>query len=79
MLTWGFDPALAVALRYLCAEGLLLDEGAKVSLTNSGVRFAEELLEDKSLLVQQKRDLSQIGRGITETMVDAVAKEWRRA
>lgn len=79
MVTWGFDPALAVALRYLYAEGLVLDEGVKVSLTESGGQFAKELLEDDSLLVQQKNDLSQVGRGITETMVDAIAKEWRKA
>lgn len=79
MVTWGFDPALAMALRYLCAEGLLFDEGVKVCLTDSGTQFAKALLEDKSLLVQQKNDLTQIGRGITETMVDAIAKEWKRA
>lgn len=79
MVTWGFDPALAVALRFLFAEGLLIDEGTKVSLSADGVAFAAALMEDKALLAPEKRDLALIGKGVTEAMVDAIAKEWRRA
>jgi hypothetical protein len=73
---WGFDPALAIALRYACAEGLIVLSKGGYELTDMGLLFARSIIEDQSMLNTEKELLKNTGKGITETMVDIVAKGW---
>jgi hypothetical protein len=77
MATWGFDPALAVALRYLCAEKLTVEGDGKFTLTPAGEAFALGIVSDKTAMLAVKGDLELIGKGVTEEMVKAVAREWK--
>lgn len=73
---WGFDPALAIALRYASAEGLVSVTGGGYQLTDTGQIFAKSVAEDPGVLEAEKRLLAEVGKGITEKMVEAVAKGW---
>jgi hypothetical protein len=77
MATWGFDPALAVALRYLCAEKLVIEDDGKFTLLPAGEAFAVGIVSDKTAMLAVKGDLELIGKGVTEEMVKAVAREWK--
>jgi len=73
---WGFDPALAIALRYAVAEGLVSVNGSGYQLTDLGQIFAKSIAAAPEVLVAEKALLIEVGKGITEKMVDAVAKGW---
>lgn len=74
---WGFDPALSIALRFAVAETLIHSVPTGYQITDRGKLFVEDIEKDPNLLSQEKEALRRIGKGITETMVDAVAKGWR--
>ena len=73
---WGFDPALAIALRYSCAEGLTTTTGGTYELTDLGRVFANSIIDQSDTLADEKKLLQRTGKNITEAMVDAVAKGW---
>lgn len=73
---WGFDPALAIALRYACAEGLIKATNAGYELTESGVEFARSIVSEPNVLTREKHLLNLTRKGITEAMVNEIAKEW---
>jgi len=73
---WGFDPALAIALKYAIEDRIVSGEGGGVQVSENGNKLLEFLLQDKELLSREKNSLKMIGKGITEKMVDSVAKGW---
>lgn len=73
---WGFDPALAIALRYAIAEGLVRTVSTGYELTDSGKIFAVAVANDQTIFVVDKAVLLAVGKNITEAMVDSVAKGW---
>ncbi|MDA4746662.1 hypothetical protein, partial [Enterobacter hormaechei] len=77
LAVWGFDPALAVVLRYLVGSELLSEANGKFTLQPEGHAFAKTIMADESLMRKVKRDLGVVGKGITEDMVSAVSKEWK--
>lgn len=76
---WGFDPVLAIAIRYAISEGLVRESHAGYEITELGESIAKEILSDANLLGTEKAALRLIGKGITEGMVEAVAKGWESA
>lgn len=77
MATWGFDPALAVALRFLHAEKLVVEDDGKFTLLPAGEKFAVGVVSDTTAMLAVKGHLKLIGKGVTEEMVKAVAREWK--
>lgn len=73
---WGFDPALAIALRYARAERLVSTTTGGYALEELGVLFAKSVLAEVDALVVEKELLKSVGKNITEGMVESVAKEW---
>ncbi|WP_305825806.1 hypothetical protein [Massilia brevitalea] len=73
---WGFDPALAIALRYAIAERFIESISNGYQLTNHGSSFIKEALKDAEIFSKERTDLAVIGKGITEAMVDKVVKDW---
>ena len=73
---WGFDPALSIALRFADAEMLVNSVSTGYQITDRGKLFVEDIEKDPELLLQEKEVLRRIGKGVTEGMVDAVAKGW---
>lgn len=74
--TWGFDPALAIGLRFAQAEQLLTQVSNGYALTEKGRDFIKNALKDPSIFAAERTALAEIGRGITEGMVEQVAKDW---
>jgi hypothetical protein len=74
--TWGFDPALAIALRYALAEKLIFQVANGYQLSDKGAQFITDALKDQEVFSQERVDLAVVGKKITETMVESVAKGW---
>ncbi|QQX86714.1 hypothetical protein JJQ59_28570 [Cupriavidus necator] len=76
---WGFDPALAIAIRYAVAEGLLRPTSTGYQISEKGQSFIDEVLKDAAVFRSERTFLKGIGKDITESMVEAVAKGWESA
>lgn len=76
---WGFDPALAIALRFAVAESLVTPTSTGYQLSEKGRAFVAEVLKDADAFAVERRLLTQIGKDITENMVEKVAKGWESA
>jgi hypothetical protein len=76
---WGFDPALAICLRYAVAEGLVTTVSTGYQLTDTGGALADAVLTRSDLFSRQKPLLNVIGKHVTEGMVEGVAKGWEGA
>ncbi len=76
---WGFDPAFAIALRYAIAEKLVREMSTGYELTDRGRIFAGQIANEQDIFITEKAVLTAIGKKITETMVDEVAKNWEAA
>ena len=73
---WGFDPALAIAVRFAIAEGLIHEASTAYELTDRGTMLVKDILKNPDIFSSDKKALVAIGKGITEGMVDDVAKGW---
>lgn len=76
---WGFDPALAIAIRYAVAEGLLRPTSTGYQIAEKGRSFIDKVLKDAGAFPSERVLLKEIGKEITENMVEAVAKGWESA
>lgn len=79
MTAWGFDPALAIAIRFAVAEDLVEPTSTGYQLTEKGRSFIAEVLKEASAFAPERKLLTQIGKDITEGMVETVAKGWESA
>jgi hypothetical protein len=79
MTAWGFDPALAIAIRFAVAENLIEATSTGYQLTDKGRTFVAEVLKDSECFGPERKLLTQIGKDITEGMVEEVAKGWESA
>ncbi len=79
MTAWGFDPALAIAIRFAVAENVIEPTSTGYQLTEKGRAFITEVLKDADAFAPERKLLSQIGKDITEGMVENVAKGWESA
>lgn len=73
---WGFDPALAIAVRFAIAEGLIAENTTGYEISEAGVFFVKEILKDTDLFGRERSFLSAVGKGLTEGMVEATASGW---
>lgn len=76
---WGFDPALAIAIRFAIAEDLVQQTSTGYRIADKGKAFIAEVLKDSEAFAKERNLLTEIGKDITETMVDNVAKGWASA
>jgi predicted transcriptional regulator len=75
----GFDPAVAIAIRYAVAEELIKTTSTGYQITDKGQSFVDAALKDDTTFVQERQLLKDIGKDITEGMVEDVAKGWEAA
>lgn len=73
---WGFDPALAIAVRLAIAEGLVSENSTGYEISQAGEFLAKEILMDADLFGRERSFLSSIGKSLTEAMVEATASGW---
>lgn len=79
MTAWGFDPALAIAIRFAIAEDLLEPTSTGYQISDKGKAFVSEVIGDQDAFANERGLLTQIGKNITEAMVDKVATGWEAA
>lgn len=73
-----FEPALKRAITFMQADGLIeFNTNVKISLTERGLKFLEELMEDTSIMINDKERINEIGKGLTESLVDGLVSSWR--
>lgn len=75
---WGFDPALAIAVRIAIAERLIAENSTGYEITEPGELFVKEILKDADLFGPERSFLSSLGKGLTEGMVEATASSWEK-
>ena len=73
---WGFDPALGVALKFAIEEQLIVGDSTAIEVSDAGIEFLNFIVKDKELLMREKVALRLIGKGVTEKMVESIAKGW---
>lgn len=73
---WGFDPALAIAIRFAIADNLIQTNSTGYQLSEKGRTFILEVVKDPDSFASERGLLIKIGKDITEAMVDKVAKGW---
>lgn len=62
-----FDPAVNLSLRYALAENLVLTtDNGKTELTEKGIKLVDLVLEDETILKDEKEFLKEIGKKVTE-------------
>lgn len=76
MTAWGFDPALAIAIRFAVGENLVEATSTGYQITEKGRTFIIEVLKDSDIFAPERKLLTKIGKEITESMVEKVAKGW---
>jgi hypothetical protein len=75
---WGFDPALAIAIRFAIAEHLIEETSTGYGVTDSGTDFARMLIKDPEVFITEKKFLIEVGKGVTEAMVEKIASGWEK-
>lgn len=73
---WGFDPALAVALKIAAEENLLRPEETGIIILPAGEEFLLKIISDPEFLAKEKKQLDLLGKKLTETMVAKTARDW---
>lgn len=73
---WGFDPALAIAIRFAIAETLIRENQTGYEITDKGINFVKLICAMPDVLKNDKKTLESIGKGVTEAMVEEVSKGW---
>ena len=73
---WGFDPALAIAIRFAVAENMLETTSTGYQITDKGRTFINEVLKGTDAFAPERTLLTNIGKDIIEGMVEKVAKGW---
>ena len=72
---WGMDPSLNSAIQFAIAEGIIERNNNGVSLTEYGKKYTNSLLSDEGF-EELTIVLSEIGKGITESMITMVSDSW---
>ena len=73
---WGFDPAVAIALKFAIAESLILRISTGYLVTDAGRKFIEAACKEPESLLLERKFIEKVGKSITETMVIEVAQSW---
>ena len=72
-----YDPAVNYALQYALAERLITHQNnGKLKLTESGKHFCKLIMEDNTLLIEEKKSLTALCGKITENALQDLRKKW---
>jgi hypothetical protein len=72
---WGFDPAVPIALRFAVSDGLIEDVSTGYVCTHTGEQFVRAVI-GAGLLPVEREVLQQVGKKVTEGMINEVASRW---
>ena len=73
-----FDPALNRAIEYAVSEKIIIQQVNKTyKLSKDGRNFADELIKDHTILVNEKQRLERIKQELDETTIHNILERWR--
>ena len=75
---WGFDPALAFAIRYALAERLMEETTTGYRITDNGEALARDMAKDDEVFRVEKAFLRAVRTRVTQAMVEQVARGWEK-
>lgn len=76
LAAWGFDPVVAIALRFAEAENLIYPVSTGYQISETGKKFARDICRDTENLESERAFLSKLGKALTEAMVSEVSNKW---
>lgn len=76
LAAWGFDPVVAIALRFAEAEKLIKQTATGYQITDLGKSFAQSVCKDRENLESERSFLTSLGKSLTEGMVSEVSDKW---
>ena len=60
------------------AEGLIkFNSGERIILTDIGINFHKELIENTTVMVSDKEKILSIGKKLTESLIQKIVMSWR--
>lgn len=73
-----FDPAVNYAIQFAVIEGLLYrQKDGKYKLTSKGKEYCRQIMNDKSLLVSEKKNLQELGDRVLEKNIEKLIDRWK--
>ena len=76
---FGIESTLNRALNLAYAEKLIDFENGSYKLLEKGKLFAEQLIEDETLFVNEKQVLKLVGKKIPERIINNLVNHWNNA
>jgi len=73
---WSMEPSLNRALHYATAQGFYQQKNGKYELTETGESFINSIEDLDQVFKNEKLFLQQIGKSMSESKINALAKEW---
>ena len=72
-----YDPSVNYALQYALAERLITQQNnGKLKLTEIGKNFCKLIMDDNTVLVEEKESLTALRGKITENALQDLRKKW---
>ena len=72
-----FDPAVNYAVQFAIAEKIIIRQGnGKLKLTDKGKSFCRLILEDETILVEEKRSLKNLQDINLEEIIQNIRNKW---
>ncbi len=73
-----FDPAINRAIEYAVSEKIIIQQGNKTyKLSRDGRDFADEIIKDHNILVNEKKSLERIKQDLDEITICNILERWR--
>lgn len=76
---FGIESTLNRALNLAYAEKLIDLENGSYKLLEKGKQFAEKLIEDETIFVNEKQTLQLVGKKIPERIINNLVNHWNNA
>jgi hypothetical protein len=76
---FGIESTLNRALNLAYAEKLIDFENGSYKLLNKGKLFADQIIEDETLFINEKQVLQLVGKKIPERIINNLVNHWNNA
>ena len=73
-----FEPALTRALNFAIADDyVVVQANSKFKLTSKGKELYEQIMQDKEIMILEKKDLENIKDKIDDRVIEKIVEKWR--
>ena len=71
---WRWEPSLNRAITLAKSESMINSIGGKFTLTDKGTKFVKSIINEDSIMVNEKEFLESIGKKISESFIERIVK-----